>query len=820
MSECTVVRTSGASGVHHVLAEERVHGLPTMWMALGTEDTDDPVSVGNRLVNAFGQTYRTEILGLGAPVGHVVSRLLAYRDVSGPNVLIVSAAQRNPAAMATMRSLAGSASILILIVDEATPDSVISRWSPTRILESDQFALTISEAREIAHGWVPMESVQTLLHACGRRFVPFVNAVREMGGLPALQDPISGGTATDDLALSGVPVELVLSAFRRRNQHVEAFEFTVRNAPHLASETIRDAAPQYVTSGMSTRMLHHIESLPIHYRRASDDLMRWWFSASAGADSDGSVRAEIEQVLATREAPELRALYAAAYPGPELLAETQRAVTAMRTPVTLRMHGFALGQQSLCDEGISYLMKALRLSSALADPDQVVAAATDIANFYLRRGHYQDGAEWAGWAVEQHYALNGKDELRRIAAVGLLAFSRILVEDLVGLEPLIEDLRAATDQIGGPTSEVINSTLGDWAVVCGDLLEAERHYRLNLERLPQEQYHLAALDLIPVLVSIGKEPEAQAIGRRVRSLTRDSDDITRALGTLALALSVIGVDDTAAERDLASVCSALGNGAEAHRLAQAAVALARVRLSRGDTVGGHQALQAGMPGLKGLGRSGWRLVSVLARGPDDIEALYRGANVALALHFLGGSSLSTGTKQSRMTLRNAECVTVIATARSGMRLDRLAISLYGERGSVGTAKARVSRLRNQIPLTSRPYRIAVPFRADFLELMEHLEQGHVRQALSLYRGPLLPDSEAPAVVELREHIDESLRQAVLASGDHEAMLELAKRTDDQDLELLEAAARRMPQNDPQLPLLRARIRRIRRDWGSDDDFNR
>jgi len=104
--------------------------------------------------------------------------------------------------------------------------------------------------------------------------------------------------------------------------------------------------------------------------------------------------------------------------------------------------------------------------------------------------------------------------------------------------------------------------------------------------------------------------------------------------------------------------------------------------------------------------------------------------------------------------------------------------------------------------------------------MEHLEQGRVRQALSLYRGPLLPESVAPAVVELREHIDESLRQVVLESGDYEAMLELAKRTDDQDLELLEVAARHMPPNDPQSPLLRARIRQVRRDWGSEDEFNR
>jgi hypothetical protein len=172
---------------------------------------------------------------------------------------------------------------------------------------------------------------------------------------------------------------------------------------------------------------------------------------------------------------------------------------------------------------------------------------------------------------------------------------------------------------------------------------------------------------------------------------------------------------------------------------------------------------------------------------------------------------------NRLTKSNAECVAVIATARKGLNLERLAIALYGDKGSIGTAKARVSRLRSFIPLTSRPYQIGVPFRADFLDLVDHLEQGRVRQALSLYRGPLLPDSEAPAIVELREHIDESLRQAVLASGDHEAMLELAKRTDDQDLELLEAAARHVPQSDPQLPLLRVRIRQIRRDWESDDD---
>ncbi|MBW6454336.1 MAG: hypothetical protein K0A98_00490 [Trueperaceae bacterium] len=807
--------------MHHILAEERsAHGVPSLWIALGPSDVDDAVSVGNRLVSAFEHTYRTEFLGLGAPVGHVVAKLQKYQRVLGPNVVIVSAAHRNPAAVASMRTLAGFGSSLILIVDEDTPDVVTAAWKPERVSEAEQFALTIGEATEIAHGTIPPDRVPEVLLRCGGRFVPFSNAVRGLSGLPPLHDPVPNGLAANELASSGVPAEMVLSALRRRNEHIEAFEYAVRNAPGLAADAIRDAAPQYIASGMARRMLRQIELLPIAERRRSDDLMRWWFAASISENSNGSVRTEVEQVLELREAAELRALYAAAFPGPELLRETKRALVSLRTPVTLRMHGFALGMQSVGDAGIAFLLKALRLSEALADPDQVVGAATDIANYYLRRGHYQDGAEWASWAVEQHYSLRGKDELRRLAAVGLLAFARILVEDFVGLESLLDELKAAKDQIGGPTSEVINSTLGDWAVVCGDFVTAEKHYRLNIERLPGEQYHLAALDLVPVLRALGKDAEAMMIGRRVRSLTRDADEISRALGMLAHALSIADINNILAERDLEHVCKVLGSGAVAHRLAQASVALAHVKLSQGDLIGARRALQTGNPGLKGLGQSGWQLLSASGTKLDEMLALYRGESASLGLSFLGDTVYTFGADVDRLTKQNAECVAVIATSRQDLNLERLAIALYGEDGSVGTAKARVSRLRSTIPLTSRPYRIAVPFRADFLDLIEHLEQGRVRQALSLYRGPLLPDSEAPAVVELREYIDESLRQAVLASGDHEAMLELAKRTDDQDLELLEAAARHMPQNDPQSPLLRARIRQIRRDWGSDDEFNR
>lgn len=171
-----------------------------------------------------------------------------------------------------------------------------------------------------------------------------------------------------------------------------------------------------------------------------------------------------------------------------------------------------------------------------------------------------------------------------------------------------------------------------------------------------------------------------------------------------------------------------------------------------------------------------------------------------------------GTRDLQLTNRNAECLTVIADSPEGLSLEQLTLRLYGDVGALGTAKALVSRLRRSVPVTSRPYTIGVPFSADFLEVMEHLRRGEVRQALNLYQGPLLPTSQAPAIVELRERVDESLRQAVLASADAEAILEYVNRWGSGDLELLEESLRHLAKNDPQVPLVLARISQVRRDW--------
>ena len=114
-------------------------------------------------------------------------------------------------------------------------------------------------------------------------------------------------------------------------------------------------------------------------------------------------------ILRNHEAPELRALYATAFPGPGLVEETKRAVNVLKTPLTMCLHGFALGQVEGGDGGLDYLMRALHMAEAFEDVDQVVAAATDICNYHVRRGGYLEAHEWAQWALYQHNSGGSRD---------------------------------------------------------------------------------------------------------------------------------------------------------------------------------------------------------------------------------------------------------------------------------------------------------------------------------------------------------------------------------------------------------------------------
>ena len=246
-------------------------------------------------------------------------------------------------------------------------------------------------------------------------------------------------------------------------------------------------------------------------------------------------------------------------------------------------------------------------------------------------------------------------------------------------------------------------------------------------------------------------------------------------------------------------------------LTQALLALAE-GLSREDEEGVAGALpllleEAGeeaMRGLLFLGRPHPLLGELSRRGQELLWA----ASPSAYFQALGEPRLNG----KPLPLRQAELLVLLLARKEGWRGEELALALYGEAKSPAL-RMEVLRLRQRgLAVESRPYRLAQALRADFLEVWEALRQGDLREALARYRGPLLPQSQAPGVEALRAELEEALRRAVLAQGEVESLFLLAKRLGE-DLEVWEALLERLPSQDPRRPIARARVERLREEWG-------
>ncbi len=183
------------------------------------------------------------------------------------------------------------------------------------------------------------------------------------------------------------------------------------------------------------------------------------------------------------------------------------------------------------------------------------------------------------------------------------------------------------------------------------------------------------------------------------------------------------------------------------------------------------------------------------------------------MRFLGRREVWLHHKQIKVSELLAEILTVLALAKRPLELGTLQAHLYGDGGNRKALKVAVARLRKLVPITPHPYALAVPFKADFLEIEHNLEKGLLTNALELYGGALLNDSESPVVRQHDGVIADALRHAALERRDPEALLRLHELFSD-DLEILEAADTAIEQSDPRASLIKARVTRVRSDYAS------
>jgi hypothetical protein len=113
---------------------------------------------------------------------------------------------------------------------------------------------------------------------------------------------------------------------------------------------------------------------------------------------------------------------------------------------------------------------------------------------------------------------------------------------------------------------------------------------------------------------------------------------------------------------------------------------------------------------------------------------------------------------------------------------------------------------------SRPYRLPDGLETDAQHVLSLLDRGAHRVALAAYTGPVLPESEAPGVVEVRESVRSALREALVAEAGIDVLLAYADTVDGRDdEEVLRLCLSMLPARSPKRAGLVARIERLERD---------
>lgn len=147
---------------------------------------------------------------------------------------------------------------------------------------------------------------------------------------------------------------------------------------------------------------------------------------------------------------------------------------------------------------------------------------------------------------------------------------------------------------------------------------------------------------------------------------------------------------------------------------------------------------------------------------------------AVRLSALGRDHALLESNGSALVLRprHSEILVLLALASEGLTGPQLAVALSEREIPPVTLRAEMARLRCTIGgdlISSHPYALRYPVECDFDHVLGLLADGRVGEAAAVYRGPLLPSSEAPGIVERRLMLARRMRAQVLGSADPAAL---------------------------------------------------
>lgn len=774
---------------------------PFAWAVLGPQHRGDPVAQGNALATALNRATGGTLFPGALDFRYHLQLLALHRTNLAPLGLALSGAEFAPEMAAGLIELHGTGYVVLLDCTEP-PDPIradLLRLGPAEL------SLSWEEAVAITPRGVEEAAARAALEASGGRFMDFLRLVNSYANLPAPALPYPEGRrlAHEDASLE--EPEHVVVALQRMGRHLEALEVAVMAAPHLAEEVLAAAGPAYQENGLLKRLHLLLSALPEPYR-GSERALEWRLVAAVATGEVREVRGEVDEYLRNHSAPELRARRAGITRGEEGRELARQAFEARRTPLTVWQYG---RMHPDLFTGGELLQESVALAEEEGTPYELARSAGTLAERLYNLGEYQRSTAWGRWAL-QVFDENGlKDGNRRLRIFNTLAASRILLGDVAGLRPTLDEAQAALEGIAPDLAAAFRSTCAWLDLAVGRAAAALESTAGAYAKASRHEKGRFAYQLVRALLETGEAVEAERVARTAVELTRDLGEAERALAELALGMALAWQGDSAALPHLVRV---------AH--------LEQLSMEQRLTAGLHLLLLAdGAPDrlpaelrerLLALPDTGLRVLS----GPQArFERVWKGLSTQapdLRLNALGEPGAFLAGEPLELPLRLWELTLALALNPDGVSSEQLHLFVAGDRGrpTPGTIRSHLARLRGILPISDPPYRFTVPYSLDVTELRDRLRNGLIREATALLRGPLLPGSDAPGVEETRALVEDELREATLGSGDAEALIELAERLRD-DLELWEATLAELPTNDPRHALARARVRRLQREFGID-----
>jgi len=218
---------------------------------------------------------------------------------------------------------------------------------------------------------------------------------------------------------------------------------------------------------------------------------------------------------------------------------------------------------------------------------------------------------------------------------------------------------------------------------------------------------------------------------------------------------------------------------------------------------------------KGTDQPVWRPPT--AAGTRDQVALPVAGG--LQLQALGRPDLvvTLDRRSFRLSPRHSEILVVLAGHEEGLSGDELAVLLYPGEVTSSTLRAEMVRLRALLgdALASRPYRLTCEVSSDWAAVTARLAAGDIPGALRLYQGPLLPQSEAPAVVRQRRDLHDWMRAMILVDGRQELLVNWTQsRWGADDLEMWRQQCVILPATSPLRPRAQAAASRLDAEFGN------